>query len=307
VRLPNGWKAKDGKTWPVLYYASGFGGGATEGLQLVANFEEAVDRMILVSPSATNHYGHSVFADSDNTGPWGKMLTDELIPYIDATYGGAGASKRYLTGISSGGWSTIWLQVNYPDVFAESWAHVPDPVDFRDFQRVNMYRAGDNMFTEADGSPRPVARSEGEPILFYKPFVNMETALGAGGQIHSFEAVFSAKGKNGKPVPVFDRTTGAVDTAATKAWERYDIARIMKANWSTLGPKLDKKLHVYIGGADTFYLDGAGRLLQADLKALGSTMDFQVIDGMAHQFAPGKLGDMFKTITGVSQEAAAAE
>ena len=63
--------------------------------------------MIVVVPDATNYWGHSVFADSANTGPWGQALIEEIIPYLDAELHGAGAAKRYVTGISSGGWSSL--------------------------------------------------------------------------------------------------------------------------------------------------------------------------------------------------------
>ena len=55
-----------------------------------------------------------------------------------------------------------------------------------------------------------------------------------------------------------------------KAWEPYDIRLKLERNWATLGPKLAGKLHVYMGDVDTFYLDGAARLLQKSLRDLGS-------------------------------------
>ena len=35
--------------------------------------------------------------------------------------GGGGAAQRFVTGISSGGWSSLWLQITYPDKFAGCW------------------------------------------------------------------------------------------------------------------------------------------------------------------------------------------
>ncbi len=40
------------------------------------------------------------------------------------------------------------------------------------------------------------------------------------------------------------------------------------ANWPTLGPDLDGKIHLIVGTADTFYLDGAAHKLQAVLDDL---------------------------------------
>ncbi|MFX5914859.1 hypothetical protein ABTE45_18750, partial [Acinetobacter baumannii] len=91
-----------------------------------------------------------------------------------------------------------------------------------------------------------------------------------GGQFASFEAVFSPKGEDGQPMPIFDRDTGIIDQRVAKSWERYDISRLLRENWTTLGPKLKGKLNIFVGTADTFHLDEATRLLDAELKKLGS-------------------------------------
>ena len=39
----------------------------------------------------------------------------------------------------------------------------------------------------------------------------MEDVIGDGGQLHSFEAVFSPLGHDGRPRPLWDRATGAMD------------------------------------------------------------------------------------------------
>ena len=206
--------------------------------------------------------GHHVFADSANNGPVGRALVEELIPVIEEEYRGLGtADARFVTGHSSGGWSSLWLQVAYPDVFGGVWSLSPDPVDFRDFQRIDLTRPGVNLFSDDDGKPRPLARAGGKPLLYFKPFSDMETVMGHGGQLASFEAVFSPRGADGRPRPLWDRATGAVDPETARAWEKYDIRRKLEREWKTLGPKLAGKLHVYTGAEDTFYLEGAVRLL----------------------------------------------
>ena len=91
--------------------------------------------------------GHSVYANSDNNGPWGDALTKEFIPLVEKEYRCNGA--RLLTGHSSGGWTVLWLQTQYPAVFAGCWSSSPDPVDFRKFQKVNLYQEK-NMFYARD-------------------------------------------------------------------------------------------------------------------------------------------------------------
>ena len=89
IRLPADWSPDSEESWPVLYYIGGFGSDHTAFRFLLQDeYVPALDEMILVIPNALNYWGHSVFADSENTGPWGEMFVSELAPYIDATYHG---------------------------------------------------------------------------------------------------------------------------------------------------------------------------------------------------------------------------
>ena len=56
----------------------------------------------------------------------------------------------------------------------------------------------------------------------------------------------------------------------------------LERNWKTLGPKLAGKLHVYMGGNDTFYLEGATKLLQESLKKLESDAVVEIFPGKNH-------------------------
>jgi S-formylglutathione hydrolase FrmB len=206
-----------------------------------------------------------------------------LIPEIERRYRALGKpAARLLTGHSSGGWSSLWLQVTYPDSFGGVWSTAPDPVDFRDFQRIDLYKEGVNMFTDEKGRDRPLARANRKPVLFYRAFSDMEVVMGHGGQLASFEAVFSERGPGGQPRRLWDRKTGAVDPAVARSWEKYDIRLVLERNWKTLGPKLAGKLHVYMGSEDTFYLEGATVLLKESLKKLGSDAVVEIFPGKNH-------------------------
>ncbi len=298
ISLPEHWPEQPNKAYPVVYYITGFGGSHKSIFRMRKMMGDLPRRVILVIPDATNYYGHSVFANSDNIGPWGQALTEELIPFIEKKYHASGdATDRYVTGISSGGWSSLWLQITYPDVFNGCWSIVPDPVDFHDFQRINLYAANANMYRDANGNRRPLARYRGKVMIWYDDFVHLESVLGPGGQIRSFEAVFSPRGDDGKPVPLFDRKTGAVNPATAQSWKRYDINLILKNNWQTLRPKLAGKLHIFAGEKDTFYLEGAVRILKRTLTELGSDADVRIVDDMTHEAPPGVFDAMLKEIT----------
>ena len=106
--------------------------------------------------------------------------------------------------------------------------------------------------------------------------------MGRGGQLASFEAVFSPRGTDGQPVRLWDRKSGAIRTEVAKDWEKYDIRLVLERNWSKLGPKLKGKLHVYMGEVDTFYLEGATRLLKESQTALGSDAVVELFPGKDH-------------------------
>jgi len=285
VVLPKSFAKDADRRYPVIYEIPGFGGTHTMAHGAAARnaTEVAGVEMLYVMLDPSCRLGHHVFADSDNNGPCGKALVEELIPHIERTYRGLGTPQaRFVTGHSSGGWSSLWLQVAYPDFFGGCWSTAPDSVDFRDFQKVNIYEEGISIFTDEKGAQRPLARRGDTLVLFYKPFSDMEVVMGRGGQLFSFEAVFSPKGPDGKPRPLWDRVSGKVDAEVAQTWQRYDIRLLLERNWKTLGPKLAGKVHVYMGGKDTFYLDGATVLLKQSLTKFGSNAVVEIFPDRHH-------------------------
>jgi hypothetical protein len=82
---------------------------------------------------------------------------------------------------------------------------------------------------------------------------------------------------------MFDRTTGAVDSAVIAYWkDHYDVAERLRRHWPELKRDLDGKIHLTVGGADTFYLDGSAHLLEATMKELGARTDFRYLEGRGH-------------------------
>jgi len=285
VVLPASFQNNPQRKYPVVYEIPGFGGShfmAFNAEKRNATDVAGVDMLyVMLDPNC--RLGHHVFADSENNGPYGRALREELIPHIEKEYRGLGvAAGRFVTGHSSGGWSSLWLQVAYPETFGGVWSTAPDPVDFRDFQRIDLVKPDVNMFTDPQGKERPIARSGTKPSLFYKGFSDMEVIMGHGGQLASFEAVFSPRGLDGKPRQLWNRASGDIDPEVARSWEKYDIRRVLEKNWPTLGPKLAGKLHVYVGDEDTFYLEGATQLLKESLKKLGSDAVVEIIPNRNH-------------------------
>lgn len=299
VNLPESWASSPDRKYPVVYYVTGFGGDESEVLRYMQGMphKELVGDTIVVGLDATNYWGHSVFADSAVTGPWGEALTTEFIPALEAKFRGAeDAEHRYVTGISSGGWGSLWLQVEYPEVFAGVWSHVPDPVDFHAFQTVNLYEQGANIYTDAEGAERPLGRNGDEVMFWARDFIAREQVLGPGGQIRSFEAVFSPALEDGTPARLFDVETGAIDPAVAEAWKAYDINQKLQREWDESGDTLAGKLRVYGGSMDNFYLGEAVGLLKASMEKLGADAEIEVIEGMPHTLHWDGDKEMWETI-----------
>jgi hypothetical protein len=294
VVLPRSFFTQPQRRYPVVYEIPGFSGthfAAHAAAQRDAANVAGVE-MIYVVLDPSCRLGHHVFADSANNGPCGRALIEELIPHLEAKYRGIGTGQaRFVTGHSSGGWSSLWLQITYPDHFNGVWSTSPDPVDFRDFQRIDLTKPDANMFLDAHGGKRPIARRGDKPVLFFRSFSDMEEVMGHGGQLASFEAVFSPRGPDGRPRKLWDRTTGTIDPETAKTWEHYDIRIVLENNWKALAPKLAGKLHVWTGGVDTFYLEGAVMRLKESLARLGSDAVIEIHPGRDHNLRDKAIRD----------------
>jgi len=290
VVTPPDYAAHPGQRYPTVYYTQGFGGTLRSLHDVgVARWDEMktgkAPPMIWVGIDQSSPSGTSEFVNSVNNGPWGQALTAELIPDLERRYRmDAKPSGRLLTGHSSGGWAALWLQVNYPKLFGGAWPTSPDPSDFHDFLGIDLYVPGANVYRKPDGTPWPLARDKGEMLVSIEDFTRREVVVGKyGGQLASFEWVFSPRGADGLPVPMFDRTTGAVDPAVIAYWkEHYDVAERLRRHWPELRRDLDGKIHLTVGTADTFFLDGSAHRLEATMKALGARPDFRYVEGRGH-------------------------
>jgi len=285
VTLPPSYNTQPERRYPTIFEIPGFGGTHESALQRPQSTREPTTGVeflhVMLDPSCP--LGHHVFADSDNNGPVNRALREELIPAFDREFRSvAKPQARFLTGHSSGGWSSLWIQISAPDEFAGVWSTAPDPVDLSDFQQIDVYRSGENMYVDPQGRRRPLARMRGQTVLWYDDFAWMEHVNGHGGQLHSFEAVFSERGPDGTPALLWNRETGEIDPAVAETWKRYDIRRILEDNWPALGPKLAGKLHVFMGTSDTFYLDGATANLKRTLAELGSDAVVEMREGKDH-------------------------
>jgi S-formylglutathione hydrolase FrmB len=279
------------KRYPTVYWTHGFGADLHAIAEHYASSyykkmeQGELPPMIYVLLDQSCAGGTHEFADSVNNGPWGKALTTELIPYLEKKYRMQSTpSGRLLTGHSSGGWAALWLQVAYPKVFGGTWPTSPDPSDFRAFTGPDLRSdPPSNFYHDAQGKPWPLVRMGTQEVMSMEDYARQEAVLGEyGGQMASFEWVFSPRGNDGRPERLFDRQTGVVDPKVEKAWEKYDISEVLRKNAQRLRPLLQNKIHLTVGTADTFHLDTPAHLLEETLKELGIKATFTYLPGKSH-------------------------
>src|SRR6266702_1170661 len=290
VILPPGYAPNGSETFPTAYWTHGFGGdidGAlVTGLRLYERMKNGqMPPMIWVMLDESLAEGTHEFADSVNNGPWGTALTTEFIPDLEKKYRmDARPTGRLLNGHSSGGWATLQLQVNYPRIFGGAWSTSPDPSDFHDFTNIDLYAPNANMYRKPDGSLIPIFRDHEKIVATMEQLARLEHVLGSyGGQLASFDWVFSPKSPSGAPEEMFDRATGRVNPEVVAYWrDRYDLAHITEATWPERGTDLKGRIHLIVGTADTFYLDGAAHKFEAVLTRLGAEPHFTYLPDRTH-------------------------
>ena len=291
VLTPPGYSAHSGDRYPTVYFTHGFGGtlnGVRDRFAPVfydRMLHKKMPEMIWVLLDESSPTGTHEFADSVNNGPWGTALTTELIPYLESHYSmDARAAGRFLQGHSSGGWATLWLQTTYPKIFGGTWSTSPDPSDFHAFSTIDLYAPGANFYRDSSGAAVPIMRDHAHVLATMEQLARLERVLGAyGGQLRSFEWVFSPRGSDGAPMPLFSRATGEVDPLVAAYWhDHYDIAYRIEKNWTSLAPNLRGKIHLTVGTDDTFYLDVAAHRLEKVLNRLDGNSHFTYLPGKTH-------------------------
>ena len=235
-------------------------------------------RFLVVEVEHANpYYDDSYAVNSANLGPYGDAINTELIPHIEKTYRGLGQGwARFTYGGSTGGWEAMATQVFYPDMYNGAFIACPDPIDFHAYTTIDLY--GDKNAYDKPGVAtsfeRPAMRDYlGQTLATQRASNHMELVLGdhgrSGGQYDIWQAVFGPEGADGYPVPIFDKVTGEIDPKVASYWkEHFDLTHIVARDWPTLGPKLKGKLHIYVGSADSFFLNNAVYVAQDTLSSL---------------------------------------
>lgn len=224
---------------------------------------------------ANPYYDDSYAVNSANLGPYGDAIMQELIPEIEKQFRGIGEGwARFTYGGSTGGWEALAVQMFYPDEFNGCFAACPDPVDFRSYCLVDIYKDKNAYWYESDFKKLPIPSHRnylGQLQSTMQESNYYELALGtksrSGQQWDIWEAVYSPQGEDGYPKRIFNKETGEIDKEVAAYWkENYDLRHILERDWKTLGPKLRGKIHIYCGDMDNYYLNNAVYQMEDFLK-----------------------------------------
>jgi S-formylglutathione hydrolase FrmB len=286
------------RKFPLRVHIGGYGTRYTSVRRLMARNAEfrrmwladSSPRFILLQLDGDGPYGDPYQINSDNSGPYGDAITQELIPYVEKTFHAIGQPyARVLDGESTGGWVSFALKVFYPDFFNAVWSSCPDGLDFRAFQIINIYQ-DKNAYKDDLGHDRPSKRDLNGNVEFtIRHECQMENVMGAGDswtmsgqQWGAWNATYGPRGRDGRPVPLWDPKTGVIDKSVADHWKKYDLRLVLEQNWRTLGPKLRGKIHISVGEADSYYLDKGVHLMDDFLKKADPPADARIAYG------PGK-------------------
>jgi hypothetical protein len=285
------------RMWPTVYVIPGFGGRMTAAVEQSRLFaapgnESAVPQAVHVFLDPEGPFGHHGFADSVINGPRGAALVQELVPLLEQRFRlVASPQARLLTGHSSGGWSSLWLQLTNPDFFGGCWSSAPDPVDFSAFQQGDLYR-DTSLFADAEGQERgsfrrPVGPME-KVLMTVREEMGMERAIdpsgGSGQQWDAWCAMFGTPDPvTGMPARLADPSSGRIDRKLVEdAWSSYDMSRLVERRWKQLQPVLRDKVRVLVGDRDNFYLERAVQRFRDKVQLLA-----KATQGVADEPASG--------------------
>lgn len=150
VYTPPGYQNENNKRYPVLYLQHGWGEDETAWSNqghanlimdnLIAD-GKIQPFIIVMTYGMTNEvkWGH---IKEFSIEPFQKVLTDELIPYVDANFRTiAKQSHRAMAGLSMGGMETHTITLNKPDIFAYYAllsGGIYTPVEIKDKSKVKL-------------------------------------------------------------------------------------------------------------------------------------------------------------------------
>jgi S-formylglutathione hydrolase FrmB len=296
VVLPESYDRDSTRYFPVVYVIPGWGGthhhANSQPQWQVYGVDRGLEKIyVFLNPESHTPYGLHAFIDSRINGPWGSALVEELVPHLEQQFRiKAKPDQRLLTGQSSGGYGAIWLAMHFPEDFGGCWATSPDPVDFSNFIGVDLY--GDpNFYLDSKQRERGINIIDGKAQTTLSAMARKELVEGDGGQLQSFGAAFGIPDRDGRPVPLFDPLSGAINKAVVSTWEGYDLGRYLQRHWKGKRRLLAGKVYIYAGENDNFHLQRSLQAFAQKAKKVGAAIHAEIVPGADHYSTRSMVGN----------------
>lgn len=281
IILPAQYYDEPGRRFPVYFIVGGFGGGhyhysSTVSTDTLPAIPMDTIPVIKVYLDGDVSKGHSCYANSANNGPVGDAFAYEMIPWLDKHL--RTNKGRVIRGHSSGGWTVVYLLTHYPALFAGGNASAPDAVDFHRFTKTNPYSDSARVeFVDA----LTIGKKPDIEVVYDRSNIarSIEDVIYRGEQNVSFDAVFSAKGKDGLPEPLYNSATGRLNKSVFEHWKQYDLTQYVLKNWSKLSKDLSGKLRISVGNEDNAFLNISTQLMEQEMKKIGADIRFEYYPG----------------------------
>jgi enterochelin esterase family protein len=272
VYLPPSYETSDLR-YPVLFALAGFTGTGLSYLNhdwyqpnLPAMLDALIDRgamppAVVVMVDGMTALGGNQYVDSPAVGPWARHVTEELVPWAEATFRTLpGRDHRGVFGKSSGGYGAMMMALEHADVFAGAVSH-----------------SGDCYFDYCYGPEFPKAadglRSVGGLSAFLSQLKarawpkfpgRLFPALNITAMTHFYAP--NADAECGVDLP-FDPETGERREDVLARWALRDPCNLVEAHAEALGSL--SLLWIECGTRDEYNLHHGARILSARLRAAG--------------------------------------
>jgi pimeloyl-ACP methyl ester carboxylesterase len=291
VVLPPSYVLQPERRYPSVYVMGGWGSSHTDVLsgepQRRYGMTGFGEEKVFVFINGECASGYHVFCSSETNGPREETFFEELVPFIEKEYRvDRNPATRFLMGQSTGAWAGLWLLLERPDQFGGAYVGSPDPVDFTEFTGTNIYGRDANMFFDAAGKAKCFSFAKGpggKPFrITLQDSVGLDRIAGWGEQMDSFDAAFSLRGADGRPLRLCDWDTGKVDPVVAASWRRHDLSLVVAGMSGPQFDALQGKIHIYVADGDPFMLERAVKAFQRVLAGRGLAADIRFLSNASH-------------------------
>jgi S-formylglutathione hydrolase FrmB len=268
VYTPHGYH---GGQAPLLLDLPGFNTSALDHVarkSIGENVPERLDRLVsdgLMVPSVVvfadcmTALGGNQYINSGGTGQYADYLIEEVVPFVEATFGCGGPGRRGVFGKSSGGFGALWHAMHYPHFWSAASCNSGD-MDFDIVYKPGIYAA-----------LRELERFDysAERFLNYFATANKVTPQERSCRMHlALAATYDPDPGAYTNIRLpCDLRTAQFDAERWENWLRHDPLRTVEMHADAL--RSLKALWIDCGTRDQYFLHFGARHLSRELTRLG--------------------------------------